>query len=98
MQLFLFASEQPNLGPVHLYPVTFSFAEVVVLFSLGLFASLFNCLRQRIAKSLPKCRPNDFPFQNWPISVSHYNKFRLIANFYRFHCLYFSHQYIACFI
>ena len=32
-------------------------------------------------------RPNDFPFQYWPISVSHFNKFRLTANFYRFHCL-----------
>ena len=32
-------------------------------------------------------RPNDFPFQNWPISVSHYNKFRLTANFFRFRCL-----------
>ena len=33
------------------------------------------------------CRPNDFLFQNWPISVSHFNKFRLTANFYRFRCL-----------
>ena len=33
------------------------------------------------------CRPNDYPFQNWPISVSHFNKFRLTANFYRFRCL-----------
>ena len=32
-------------------------------------------------------RPNDFPFQNWPISVSYFNKFRLTANFYRFRCL-----------
>ena len=33
------------------------------------------------------CRPNDFPFKNWPISVSHFSKFRLTANFYRFCCL-----------
>ena len=32
MQLFLFASEQRNLGP---RPATFSFAEVVALFSVG---------------------------------------------------------------
>ena len=31
--------------------------------------------------------PNDFPLQNWPFSVSHFNKFRLTTNFYRFRCL-----------
>ena len=30
---------------------------------------------------------NDFPFQNWPIYISHVNKFRLTANFYQFSCL-----------
>ena len=49
MQLF----NSPNLGPFHLCPVTFSFAEVVALFSPGrfCFASLFNCSLQLIAKS-----------------------------------------------
>ena len=42
MQLFLFASEQPNVGPLRLCPVTFSFAEVVALFSLGLFRIAFQ--------------------------------------------------------
>ena len=31
--------------------------------------------------------PNDFPIQNWPIYISHFNKFRLTANFYQFSCL-----------
>ena len=30
---------------------------------------------------------NDFPFQNWPIYISHINKFRLTAKFYQFSCL-----------
>ena len=32
-------------------------------------------------------RPNDFPFTNWPISVSHFNKFRFDSQFFRFRCL-----------
>ena len=32
-------------------------------------------------------RPNDFPFQNWSISISHFNKFHLTANYYRFRCI-----------
>ena len=38
--------------------MTFSFAEVVALISLGLFVSLFNCSHQRIAKSYTQ----KFPF------------------------------------
>ena len=40
-----------------------------------------------VSEVSPTLRPNDFPFQNWPISVSHFNKFHLTANFYRFRCL-----------
>ena len=42
MQLFWFASEQPNLGPLRLRPTIFSFAEVVALFSLGPFRFAFQ--------------------------------------------------------
>ena len=44
-------------------------------------------------------RSNDFPFQNWPISVSHFHRFHLTDNFYRFRSLLaISHQNNACFI
>ena len=42
MQLFRFASEKSNLGPLRLRPQTFSFADVVALFSLDPFRFSFT--------------------------------------------------------
>ena len=75
---YYFTSQRNSFNYQHDFRIIAEIVYTILLIQLD-----YVC----IANSVGSFRPNDFPFQNWPISVSHFNKFRLTANVYRFHCL-----------